>query len=120
MIRSQFSWEAFMNDLLIIAGMGASLAMGITLAWITPLFWLRAGGILSVGPVWVGLAYCGWWPFFGGMQTADDYFGCTMLCMGVLFFVLLAALESVRRSFAPPSRQPFGFSIELSKDREMS
>jgi hypothetical protein len=103
------------QDFMILSGMSLALAAGIWIACTTPLILVRVGALLSVGPIGLGLANFGWKPFLGGRQFPDTYFGCTMLCVGILFMALFGSLEAVRRHLALPKAQPRGFPVLIDE-----
>ena len=100
-----------MRDLIILAGMGTAIAMGVISACLCRFWLLRLGSLLSAATICVGMGYFGWLPLLGGSHGAGEYFGCVMLFVGMLFMTLFAALGQMNKA----EKRSQGFPVELDR-----
>jgi hypothetical protein len=89
------------GDLIALTGMASAAVAAGFMVWRVHLVFSRLGCVLSAATVWLGLANDGWKPFFGGHYGEETYFGCTMLVLGVLAFLLFGAVDEVLWALAP-------------------
>jgi hypothetical protein len=93
------------GDIIALTGMASAAVAAGFMVWRVHLVFARLGCVLAAATVWLGLANHGWRPFFGGSYGNETYFGCTMLVLGVLAFLLFGAIDEVLWALAPSDEQ---------------